>query len=198
MVADCFSERARWLMPAALLLLAACTAAPRPVAGPAVQLPPPPPGTPSSAGDPGRGAVLFAAYAFTRTDRLHGNPAAAARAVAQLEWMAATLPFEPRWIGANPVTFGQLALARAEVRAALGLAAEAPPHLLAAALGEAAVALDRNDRAGAARALAPVAPAGGAGVVSRLEALPRLPRAAEATSLADREMLRLMQDDPLS
>jgi hypothetical protein len=198
MAAARFSDRARLLCLVALLGLGACTGAPRLVQGPEVPLPPPPPGTPSTAGDPGRGAVLAAVYAFTRPERLHGNPAAAARAVADLEWMAATLPFEQQWIAANPATFSQLNLGRDEVRAALGLDGAAPPDRVAAALGQAAVALDRQDRAAAAGALAPVAPGGGQGVLRVLDSLPRLPRAAEATSMADREMLRLMQDDPLS
>ena len=193
-----FCERARRLSLTTLLLMAACAGPLRPVQGPEVPLPDAPPGTGSTAGDPGRGAVLAASYAFTQPARLRGNPAGAARAVAQLEWMAASLPFDPYWISASPMAFQQLALARDEVRAALGLALDAPPHLLAAALGRAAMALDRNNRAAAADALAPFAPGGGAGVLTGLDALPRLPRAAEATSFAEREMMRLAQDDPLS
>jgi len=198
MAAGCFSERTRRFFPVALLLLGACTGAPRLVQGPEVPLPPGPPGTASSAGDPGRGAVLSAAYAFARPERLRGNPAAAARAVASLEWMTATLPFEQHWIAATPATFSRLTLGRDEVRGALGLSRDAPPHLVAAALGQAALALDRGDREAAATALNPVAPGGGAGVLRVLDALPRLPRAAEATAMADHEMLRLMQEDPVS
>jgi len=142
--------------------------------------------------------VLSSAYAFARPERLHGNPAAAARAVASLEWMTESLPFDQRWIGAAPATFSRLALGRAEVRAALGLTADAAPHRVAEALGQAALALDGGNRAQAAAALNPVAPGGGAAVLGVLDALPRLPRAAEATAMADREMLRLMQEDPVT
>jgi hypothetical protein len=186
---------ARWL--AACLLLGACSgAAPRAVQGPAVPLPPPAADAPSSAGDPGRGAVIGAAFAFAEPARLAGRPAAAARAAGQLEWMAASLPFDQGWIGATPLTFVALAAGRAELRAALGIGLDAPPDAVAAALGRAALALDRDDRAAAIAALDPITESRGGAALRVLDAMPRLPRAATATSLAMNEMMRIAQEDP--
>jgi hypothetical protein len=148
--------------------------------------------------DPGRQAVLSASYAFSDTGRLAGRPAEAARAAARLEWMAAALPGDQGWIGASPRLFPALRDARGELRAALGLAPEAPAASVSPPLAAAADALATGRRAEAARALDPVAPGGGEAVLARLGALPPLPRAASATRLAADEMIRITQDDPSS
>jgi hypothetical protein len=171
------------------LLLAACAAPGPPVAE--VPLP----GATAGLADPGRGAVLSAAWAFSHPDQLRGRPAETARALARLEWMAETLPRDPRWTTAAATLPGELAAARAEARHAFGLDPAATPAGLAGALIAAGAALDQGG-AGAAKALAPVAPGGGQAALARLAAPPLLPRAVAATAHAQAEMLRLMKDDP--
>lgn len=136
--------------------------------------------------------MLVAAYAFGDTRRLAGRPADAARAAADLEWIAVALPQDFRWTGANPLLFGQLRAARAELRGALGIAPDASPVAVTQRLGSAARLLDEGRRSDAAAAL------GEEAALDRLAALPRLPRAAAATALAQAELGRLMQEDPAS
>jgi hypothetical protein len=172
----------------ALLSIAACATAP--VGEPL----PVPVQTNAGAADPTRQAVLSASWAFGRAQRL--PPADAARAVAQLEYLSASLPTDPRWAGASPIVFSQLALGRTEVRDALGVAPSATPAVAIRGFADAAVALDQGDRTAAAAALAPIAPGGGTNVLSRLEPLPSLPIAAAATRNAEQEMLNTDQRDP--
>jgi hypothetical protein len=172
-----------------LALLAACTATPR-EAVPAAPLQ-----ALAGAADPTRQAVLSAAYVFAEPSRVAGRPADAARAVAQLEWLAVALPADSRWIPATPMLFPRLLDARAGVRRSLGLAPAAPATATVPALMAAAAALDAGDRAGAAAALAPVSVGGGEGVLARLDPL-LAQGAGGATSLAQEEMLRMGRDDP--
>ncbi len=163
---------------------------------PAGEAPPPlPRADAATISDPGRRAVLSAAYIFADPRRVAGRPAEAARAAAELEWMAAALPADPRWVPANPLLFTALARARDEVRSSLGLV-PGSPVAVGGALSGAADALAAGQRAQAAGLLDPVARGGGTSVLTRLEALPALPRAARATRLAQEEMIRLNQDDP--
>lgn len=171
-----------------LLLLTGCAARP---AAPGLE-PPPMPG----AGDPARAAVLGAAHAFADPARLAGRPAEAARAAAELEWLAAALPRDPGWIPANPALFPQLAAARLALRESLGLSAAAPPGEMVRALLAAAGRIEAGDRAAAAAALRPVAAGPAEAVLARLERLPPQPRAGFATRLAQEEMLRMGRDDP--
>lgn len=177
------------VLPGLVALLAAC-------AEPAA-VPPVPQPTVASVADPMRQAVIGAAFAFSDTTRLAGRPADAARAAAQLEWMAVALAQDQWWIGAVPTLFFQLRDAGEDLRGAIGLAPQASAVVVTRSLGEAAGALDRGDRAAAAAALAPVAPAGGEAALARLYALPALPRAAAATRFAEQEMMRIMTSDPL-
>ncbi len=179
------------LMAPLLLLLTACAAQPSREPVPEVPMR-------DRAGitDPERGAVLSASYAFANTRRLDGNPAEAARSAARLEWMAASIPQNPRWVEAAATLGPQLHMARDELHDALGLAPTSSPVALTRALTDAAAALDTGNRAAAAAALTPVAPAGGNAVLARLDHLPHLPRAAEATQLAQQEMVRPRRGNP--
>lgn len=166
----------------AALLLAACVGGPPPE---------PVPDRPTiGAGDPAHQAVLVAAYAFGDTRRLAGRPADAARAVADLEWLAVALPQDFRWTGATPLLFGQLRDARAELRGVLGIPPDASPVAVSQRLRTVARLLDEGRPEDAAAAL------GGEAALDRLGALPRLPRAAAATALAQSELGRMMQEDP--
>jgi hypothetical protein len=165
-----------------ILVFSGCAAPPPPA-------PPPPERAAAGAADPARQAVLSAAYVFGDTGRVAGRPAAAARAAADLEWMAVGLAQDQGWIGATPILFMRLAEARAELRDLLGIAADAPPEVVIGRLLGAAAALDAGHPAEAEAGL-------GARAVARLGALPQLPRAAHATQLAQAEMVRIMQGDP--
>ena len=78
------------------------------------------------AGDPTRAAVSRSAYAFARQEGLAGRPGEAARAIADMEFLAAALPFDPRYQQRDPLLPNRLALARAEWRGVLGIAPEQP------------------------------------------------------------------------
>jgi hypothetical protein len=175
-------RRLAGLLP--LLLLGAC-------AGPAARSVTALPERPGDAvTDPAHQAVFRAAYAFGDTSRLAGRPADAARAVADVEWLAVALPQDQRWIGASPLLFGRLEAARAELRGVLGIAPDAAPSAVTQRLFSAAAALDQGRRAEAAAAL------GGEDRLALLGALPPLPRTAFATHSAQAELGRLMSDDP--
>jgi len=169
------------LIPA-LLLLANCAAAP-------ASLPDVPLAMPQGAGDPVRGAVLAAAPAFADPAGLARRPAEAARQAARLEWLAASLVEQPDWRRASPLLGPALRAGRAELRAALGVPDHAPARLVAAALLDAAGALESGQVARAEAALDQVSEGQGREVLRRLAHLPPLPRAAEATSLAQAELM---------
>lgn len=175
-----------------LSLLAAILAA-----GCAEMAQPPPPPPPAglvgaAAADPLRASVDAAAAAFAdRGAALAGRPAEAAQAAAQLEFLAADLPRDPRHGMAIGGVAQELALARAELRDALGVAEQAEPMVVVRALLGAARALRAGNRAAAAAALpAPTFRPGGERSVARLGALGPLPQAALATAAAAQAVAR--------
>lgn len=144
----------------------------------------PPPTMPAAApgsvtADPIRSAMLEAAGYFRRPQP--NQPAATARAIADIEFLAETVPRDPRWQASPAQALTQLQQARSEGRRALGIPASAPPQSVIDGLQAAATALDANDRA----ALAPALPrsifsAGPDATVQRLSAPPRIPSAGAA------------------
>ncbi|MBL6077277.1 hypothetical protein JMJ56_04610 [Belnapia sp. T18] len=174
------------LMAAALLALTGC-GAPQPYATL-------PRDAVTGAGDPTRAAIIGSAYAFA------SRPAGpeAARAAAEVEYLATEIPSGPRWIDFNPTIALSLRDARAELHEALGIAGDAPPQAVVDGLFAASRALRRGD-AGAARAAlgAPAFP-DGAATLQRLARLPDLPRTRTATALAERELYRVEQDNQIS
>lgn len=176
---------------AAALVLAAAACAPsgqqRPRQGP-VSLPA---DAVQGAGDPARAAILEAAYAFGDPARLAGRPAEAARAVAELEYLASEIPTGARWREFDPTVGLALRSAREEVRAVLGVAPEAPPQAVVDALFAASRALRANDGAAARRVFAPPAFPDGAQTLRRLADLPPLPAANQAASRAAFELDRV-------
>lgn len=171
----------------AMLPLLACVPAAAP--GPTASLPF---DAVQGAGDPTRSAIFSAAYAFNNPGGL-ADPAVAARAAANLEWLATSIPQNPRYSYA-PTLNGQLGLARNELHAALLVAPGAPPQAVVDGLYGASRALRVSDRAGAARALPAVAFPDQEGTLMRLAALPPLPQSAAATAAAERELNRDDQD----
>ncbi|MGX9963747.1 hypothetical protein ACVFYP_10485 [Roseomonas sp. F4] len=149
----------------------------------------------SGVGDPTRGAILASSYAFGTPSVLAGNPAAAAQALAQLEYLTVELGFGGPWRDMQPGVSVELRQARAEARQALGFRSDASPQSAVNALYDAAAALRRDDRAAAGTALAPLVPQGGTeAALARLAELPPLPRAASATARA-RDALNRRDND---
>ncbi|MBR0671858.1 hypothetical protein [Neoroseomonas soli] len=145
--------------------------------------PPPTLGTPA-----GQGAVTTDQIVTARQDAAAffarpqaGQPAAAARAIADIEYLAGAVPTDPRWQTAGAGAVTQLAQARSEARRALGIPANAPAQQVIDGLQGAAAALDANDRAAVARALPRgVFTAGPDQTVRRLSQPPRVPSASGA------------------
>ena len=154
---------------------------------------PPPADLVAAAPDPTRAAIAATAAAFAdRGTGLAGRPAAAAQAAAQLEFLAAEIPRNPRWAPMPEGIRRELLLARIEVRDALGIAENADPDRVVAALLAAARGLRAGDRAAAAAALpAPMFRPGGARSIARLNEIGPLPQTANATALAAQEVARL-------
>ena len=67
-------------------------------------------------------ATQQAAFAFAQSSRTRGNPAEAARAAANVDYMAGELSTSPRWDNVGPLTKLQMLQARQTVRQTLGVA----------------------------------------------------------------------------
>lgn len=148
-------------------------------------------------GDPTRAAVLGSAYAFADASHLAGRPDAAARAAAQVEYLATEIPTGPRYVEWSPAIGMELQGARAELRTALGIPANTRPQAVVDALYNAARALQRGDTAAAEAALQAAEAADRPALLLRLASLPPLPLTRTATALAQQEMVRVDQDQRL-
>jgi hypothetical protein len=144
-------------------------------------------------GDPVRGAAQNAPRMLGDTSRWAGDPARAARAAVQLEFLDEAFRSNPRYAPeASGAVQHSLRLGRAEMRQAVGIAPDAPADAVMAQLREAAAALDAGSRARAEAALTgPMFPAGGSATLARLSRLPRLARVSEAAGAANAEIRRL-------
>lgn len=104
------------------------------------------------------------------------QPAEAARAIAELEWLAETLPRSPRWQTASATGLTELQQARRQARTALGVAPGASSQAVIDGLAGAAQAIETNDQAALSRALPrTVFPIGPQAVVQRLAGPPSVP-----------------------
>jgi hypothetical protein len=147
----------------------------------------PPPTLPQSLGGGtaavGRDPVVVvgqSAVGFFRNPQAN-QPAEAARAIAELEWLADTLPRNPRWQTASATGLNELQQARWQARSALGIPQSAPAQGVINGLAAAAQAIEANNQAALASALpAAVFPAGPQGTVQRLSAPPSVPSAMQA------------------
>jgi hypothetical protein len=107
------------------------------------------------------------------------QPAAAARAIADIEFLAGAVPTDTRWQTSAAAV--PLAQARNQGRQALGIPARAPAQGVIDGLTRAADAIDANDRAAAAQALPrEIFTAGPEQTLRRLAAPPRIPSASAA------------------
>lgn len=166
----------------------------------------PPPAPPPVALAPGTAAPVPAIIAAAAADfadrgaRLADRPGAAALAAARLEWLAgAAAARDPRLAPLGAGIAQELALARTELRDALGTAEAAAPEATVPALLRAAGGLETGDGARAAAALrAPDFRPGGAESVRRLGALGPLPQAALATQRTAEALARLQASGGLN
>lgn len=109
------------------------------------------------------------------------QPAAAARAIAELEWLADTMPRNPRWQTASATGLNELAQARWEARRALGIPTNAPAQAVINGLSAASTAIEANNQTALAAALpASVFPLGPAGTVQKLSEPPSVPSVMHA------------------
>lgn len=174
----------------ALPLLAACS-------GPILTAPPGewaslPRDAVVGAGDPTRSAVLTTSAVFGDRTPAAGQPAAAARAIAQMEFLAVTLPSNDTFANASPTLMPELATARREWRGVLDIAPGAPPQAIIDSLYMAGRALDAGQREAAASALPPaIFRRGGAATLTQLAALPNMPSTAAATATAQQALRTL-------
>ncbi len=146
----------------------------------------------TGAGDPTRGAVFEASGTFARPARLQGQPAAAARALATMEYLTVALPQDPQLSPRlDGLTELQLLAARREWRSALGVPETAPAQGVIDGLFVASSALEANDRGVAGAALpSGLFPVGPETTLSRLAALPPLPETGLAAQMAQRALER--------
>jgi hypothetical protein len=168
---------------AVVMACSACTPSASDQYGPASL----PPDAVVGAGDPLRSSVISTASAFASPGRL--SAAAAARAVAQMEFLAANLPQSPTLRFSPPILGPQLDIAREEWRSALGIAPGAPAQSVINGLYTAGRALDagQNDIALAALSRVPFQ-RGGPATLAQLSALPPLPRTAAAAATAQQTL----------
>lgn len=142
-------------------------------------------------GDPVRGAGLNATRMLGDTSRWDGDPAGAAIAAAQLEFLARSLRDDPIWsFRVNPATIQELQAAVAEMRNALGISPTASNADVETLLRQASQALRAGSEARALAVLSgPNFTVPPQEVLRRLGSLPRLRRVSAAAGMAGNEIL---------
>lgn len=132
--------------------------------------------------DPTVQVINHARIAFADQSRLIGHPAATARAVADVEYLAVELQ-GLRYVGVDPLVGQEMRAARDELRGMLDIDPRAPVQPVIDALRGAARAIEDGGD--------PILPlsrpffrAGASATLVRLNALPPAPRALQATALA--------------
>ena len=134
-------------------------------------------------------ATQYAQYAFADPSRTYGNPLAGAQAVLAMDYIAGQLNTSPRWANIDAATQQQLLQGRAQVRQAVGIAANAPSQLVVNSLVSARNDLASGDTAAAAQALSdPAFTRGGEQTVQALANLPYIQVANVATTAANEEL----------
>ena len=134
-------------------------------------------------------ATLYAQYAFADAARTYGNPTAGAQAVLAMDYIAGELNTSPRWANIAATTQLELLQARKDVRAAVGIAPNAPSQLVVDSLTAARADLTAGNQQAAVAALTnPAFPGGGAAAVQALANLPYVQSANVATAHAAAEL----------
>lgn len=141
-------------------------------------------------GDPVRGAALWAPRNLGDTSRWRGDPAGAAIAVAQLEFLARNFRENPLYsVNSNPATSQTLDSAVREMRAALGIQQRASNADIEILLRRAGEALRQGSEARALVALSgPDFAEPPEEVLRRLGNLPRLRIVSAAAGMAANEI----------
>lgn len=178
--------KTRTMLPLfAAMALAACAAQP-PLPGASL-----PADAVVGAGDPLRTALSNTSNAFGSPERMAGRPDQAARALAQMEFLAIEMQGNPRLMSAGSIATAQFVQARDEWRRALGIPAAVPPQPVIDQLYASARALGSGQSKAAATALQPaVFTQGGRATLTRLGALPALPLTNQAAVAATDIMRR--------
>ncbi len=147
----------------------------------------------AGAGDPVRAAIGNTAYVFSAPGTMAGRPAAAARAIAEMEYLRVEVMFNPRSSGGGEVTASTLyPSAQREWRRALGIAPAAPAQAVIDGLFGVARALGNGQEGAAAAALNPaVFTLGATQTLARLAALPDLPITNQAAQETTRALRRI-------
>jgi hypothetical protein len=139
------------------------------------------------AGDPLRSTVVSVAMAFRSPGPLPAP--VAARAIAQMEFLAANLPQSPTLRSSPPTLGPELDIARQEWRTTLGITPNAPAQSVINGLYVAGSALDAGQSEVALAALSRVPfQRGGPATLAQLAALPPLPHTAAAAAMAQQTL----------
>ena len=136
------------------------------------------------AGDPTRTAVLTTSAVFAQQHPAAGRPGDAARAIAQMEFLAVDLPQNQSFTMASGTLVPQLRTARREWRSALDIAPDAQAQPVINALYAASRAIDSGQGDAASALPSSIFRKGGAATLAQLAALPHLPRTAAASVTA--------------
>ena len=139
--------------------------------------------------DPVRYSIEQSAYLLTERRYLTGLPWEAAKLIAALEFVTVELRNGPRWTEFSPLAVLGFAKARPEWRAALGIAADAPPQAVIDAMTAVRNAYADRSLAGTVVALRPpLFTPGGQDTLARLADLPALPETTRAAVFARQEL----------
>jgi hypothetical protein len=148
----------------------------------------------AGAGDPLRTAATNTGFVFSAPAELAGRPASAARALAQMEYLAVEVPSNPRLTNVTGTVTTDLADARREWRTALGIAPGVAAQPVIDGLYAAARALSGGMPDAAAAALpTAIFQQGGQATLTRLAALPSLPLTNKA-AVGAAEILRQQEN----
>jgi hypothetical protein len=129
-------------------------------------------------------AILHAQWAWADPSRTHGLPAQGAQAVAEIDYLAGMLSTNLQWLALSPFAKMRMLQARVDVRAALGIAADAPSLAVVNAMLATQAALEAGDRQAALGYLAPpIFTLGSELTLARLGALPYVQTANIGTAM---------------
>ena len=136
-------------------------------------------------------AVHQAQWAFADSGRLRGRPVEAARAVANMDYIAGKLYVSPRWAHISALTKMQLLEGRQDVRAVMGVAPGVPSQTVVNRYSAAAKALYAGDQAAAAQLLGPpMSTVSGEQVIAHLYDMPYVKMANISTMRAGNELFQ--------
>ena len=143
-------------------------------------------------------AIETAKYAFAVPARTRNNPLAGAQAALALEYIAGELNTSGRWDQVSAPTKMELLQGRKAMRAAVGIAPDAPSQAVIDSLATARTALSVGNETAAINALdTPAFPNGGAATIKVLTNLPYISMANISTMHAAGQIYGPDSGDPL-